>query len=106
MDGLFVIGVLVLGGMLIAAAGRADATAGMDDRPVDINQIRKGVQRGWYEAALTRVHNRPAIRLSGKLANGETYQDVFSITQEDFDTLQSEGYLIVLYDEKEFENID
>lgn len=101
MDGLFIIGVLVLGGVLIAAAGHADATAGMDDRPVDINQVRKGVARGWYEAALTRVHGKPAIRLSGKLANGETYQDVFPITQDDFDQLQSEGYLIVLYNDEE-----
>ena len=96
MDGLFVIGVLLLGGLLIAATGNKHVD-GMDDKPVDINQVRKGVARGWYEAALTRVHGKPAIRLSGKLANGETYQDVFPITQEDFDQLQSEGYLIVLY---------
>ena len=94
---------LIILGAVVAVAFVAVATKpkqadieGMEDQPVSIDNIRKGVSRGWYQAVLTRIDGKPAIRLTGKSTNGGTYTDVFPITQADFDTLQKEGYLIEL----------
>lgn len=98
MDGIIIIGILVLGGLAIAHAKRQDDPAlhGMEDTPVSADNIRKGVSRGWYTAALTRVAGKPAIRLRGTSKDGAQIVDTFPISQEDFDALQNEGYLIEL----------
>ena len=97
MDGIVIIGIVAVVALLAAAARPSEAAVfGMEDKPVDAAQIRRGVQNGWYEAVLVRVDGKPAVRLSGRLANGSDFTDVFPITQDDFDSLQAEGYLIVL----------
>ena len=65
---------------------------GMEDDPVSIENIRRGVANGWYACVLTRVNNTPAVRLSGRTADGKTYTDVFAVTEEDWQTLKKEGY--------------
>lgn len=65
---------------------------GLEDDPVSIDNIRMGVQRGWYTCVLTRVNGIPAVRLSGRTADGKTYTDVFAVTEEDWQTLKKEGY--------------
>ena len=57
MDGLIVIGILLLGGIAMAAAKKknANGTGLITDQPVTIDNIRKGVERGWYNALLCRV---------------------------------------------------
>ena len=94
MDSLVIIGLLLLGGFAIAAAKKADGTAGMEDAPVSLDNIRKGVQRGWYSATLCRVNGTPAIHLYGKDASGNNYGDVFPITEADWQTLKNEGYSV------------
>ena len=94
MDGLFIISMLVLGGLFIAAASKHNSVDGMEDTPVSIDNIRKGVARGWYACTLVRVNGIPAVRLSGKDAYGMTYSDVFPITEEDWQTLKKEGYSV------------
>ena len=93
MDGLFVISLLVLGGLFIAAAPKHNSVDGMEDTPVSIDNIRKGVARGWYSATLCRVDGVPAVRLTGEVG-GKPYSDVFPITEEDWQTLKNEGYSV------------
>ena len=94
--GVILIGVLAaVAFVAVVNKPKESEILGMEDQPVSIDNIRKGVARGWYQAMLTRVDGKPAIRLTGKSTNGGTYTDVFRISQEDFDTLQAEGYLIV-----------
>lgn len=90
MDGIVIIGLLLLGGVLISRS--AKATAGMEDTPVSIDNIRKGVARGWYSCVLTRVDGKPAVRLSGTTTDGEETADVYPITEDDWQTLKAEGY--------------
>ena len=90
MDGLVVISLLVLSGLLMAARNRS--VDGMEDDPVSIENIRRGVANGWYTCVLTRVNNIPAVRLSGRTADGKNYMDVFAVTEEDWKTLKKEGY--------------
>lgn len=90
MDGIIIFGLLLLGGALIARS--AKATAGMDDTPVSIDNIRKGVARGWYSCVLTRVDGKPAVRLIGTTTDGEATADVYPITENDWQTLKAEGY--------------
>lgn len=94
--GLIIFGALVaVAFVAVATKPRESEILGIEDQPVSIDNIRKGVSRGWYQAILTRVDGKPAIWLTGKNTNGGTYTDVFWISQEDFDTLQAEGYLII-----------
>lgn len=93
MDGLVIISILVLGGFLMAATrNRDESVYGMEDDPVSIENIRRGVANGWYTCTLTRVNGIPAVRLSGRTADGKTYTDVFAVTEEDWQTLKKEGY--------------
>ena len=96
--GLLIVGGIVAVAFIVAATkphGASDIQ-GMEDQPVSIDNIRKGVARGWYQAVLVRRRDgRPAIRLSGYAGNGQPYADIYPISQADFDELQNEGYLII-----------
>ena len=92
MDGLVILAILLLGGFAIAAAKKHDGVEGMQDTPVTIDNVRKGVSRGWYKATLKRVDGKPAIYLYGIAANGEQYGDTFPISEADWQTLKDEGY--------------
>ena len=86
--------VIVLGLLIMASRHRNEDVAGMEDMPVSADNIRKGVSRGWYTATLVRVNGVPAVRLSGRSADGDTYTDVFPVTEEDWQTLKKEGYAV------------
>lgn len=90
MNELILIGILVLGGIAMAKA--AKGASGMSDKPVSIENIRRGVSQGWYTAKLTHVSGQPAIILSGRTADGKVFSDVYPIAQADWDTLKAEGY--------------
>ena len=95
MDGLIIISILVLGGFVMAAVRNKDEGTGkMSDQPVSIDNIRRGVQNGWYTADLIRVAGKPAIRLSGYTARDDQYIDVYPISEEDWQTLKAEGYSV------------
>ena len=93
MDGLIVIGCLVAFAAL-AYAARPSATSGMEDTPVSIENIRRGVKNGWYSCTLLVVDGIPAVRLAGKTRDGKIYSDIYPITPEDWKALQAEGYKV------------
>ena len=96
-NGIILLAALAAMGLLIVANKPTQADdLEMEDQMIDIANIRKGVANGWYTAVLTRIDNKPAIRLTGNNTSGEQITDVFWISQDDFDTLQSEGYIIEL----------
>ena len=82
MDGIVIIGLLLLGGALIARS--AKATAGMDDTPVSLDNIRKGIKNGWYTAELGVYNSTPCVKLTGKDKNGKDFSDYYPISSEDF----------------------
>ena len=95
MDKVIAISAVVILGLLIAASKhRNEDVAGMEDIPVSIDNIRKGVQRGWYAATLVRVNGVPAVRLSGRSADGMPYSDVFPVSEADWQALKAEGYAV------------
>lgn len=91
MDGIVIIAALAAVA-IFAAAAKSDGTAGMSDTPVSAENVRKGVSRGWYKAALTRVNGQPAIYLYGKDTNGLEYGDKFPISETEWQQLKSEGF--------------
>lgn len=68
----------------------------LEDGYVTADNIREGVKNGWYEAVLLRKDNEPFVRVTGVNTRGQQVDEIFHISQEDFDTLQAEGYLIEL----------
>ena len=94
MDGLVIISILVLGGLLIRKIGEPSDVRGMQDNPVSIENIRRGVQNGWYSCTLITANGLPAVRLSGYTRDGKLFTDVYPVTQEDWQTLKNEGYKV------------
>ena len=101
MDGIVIISVLAaVALMAIAAKPKSTAgaygseLAGMEDMPVSIDNIRKGVQNDWYTCTLVVVDGEPAVHLTGKETDGETYSGIFRISQADWNALKDEGYQV------------
>lgn len=90
MQELILLGILLVGGLLLKKA--ASPASGMSDTPVSLDNIRKGVERGWYKARLTRVNGQPAIYLYGLNTAGQEYGDTYPISENDWQTLKAEGY--------------
>ncbi len=67
-----------------------DRVGMMTDAPVSLENIRKGIARGWYKAQLCTIDGKPAVKLTGT-ANGKPYSDYYPISEEDYKTLQNEG---------------
>ena len=96
MNGAWIISFLIVGGLLIRKFGKPSDVRGMEDDPVSIDNIRRGVTNGWYSCTLIRANEQPAVRLSGKMTNGKIYTDVFRVSEKDWQALKNEGYPVEL----------
>lgn len=67
---------------LLLIANKQRGVGSMSDAPVALENLKRGIANGWYQAQLTTVDGNPALRLSGKLINGKQYSDVYPITAE------------------------
>lgn len=67
---------------LLLIANKQRGVGSMDDAPVALDNLKRGIANGWYQAQLTMVNGQQAVRLSGKLINGKQYSDVYPITAE------------------------
>lgn len=67
---------------LLMIANKRRGVGSMDDAPVALENLKRGIANGWYQAQLTTVDGKPVVRLSGKLTNGKPYSDVYPITAE------------------------
>ena len=93
MDGILVIGIIAAVAFFTLASKPSQAAAnGMEDTPVSADNIRRGVTNGWYTCVLVYVDGIPAVRLSGRTADGKLFTDVYPVTQTDWDALATEGY--------------
>lgn len=72
-------------------AAKKSSISGMQDAPVTLENIRRGVKNGWYTAVLTKVDGQYAVRLSGKTQDGNTYTDVYPVSKENYYTLLNDG---------------
>lgn len=81
--------------LLLLNSKKAQGTGAMTDSPVSLDNIRKGVARGWYQAELTMVDGQRAVRLSGKQTDGTYTTDVYPVTDEVWNALLQDGIQIV-----------
>ena len=68
--------------VLLMLANKQRSVGSMDDAPVALENLKRGIANGWYQAQLTTIDGKPAVRLSGKLINGKLYSDVYPINPE------------------------
>lgn len=61
---------------------KLNEVSGMTDAAPTLDNLKRGMANGWYQAQLTMVNGRQAVRLSGKLTNGREYSDVYPVTPE------------------------
>lgn len=92
MNGIVIIGALAAVALICAAAKKNQQ--GLVEYDVDSEDIREGVQNGWYTCVLTTKDDMPAVILSGKMTNGEDFQGVYTISPNDWKALQKEGYAV------------
>ena len=95
MNGIVIIGALAAMALICAAAKEKKMPMGLYRYDVDAEDIREGVQNGWYTCQLTTKNGDPAVILSGKMTNGEDYRGVFTISERDWNALKHEGYEVV-----------
>lgn len=67
---------------LLLIANKQRGVGSMDDAPVALENLKRGIANGWYKAQLTMVNGQQAVRLSGKLTNGREYSDVYPVTPD------------------------
>lgn len=67
---------------LLLIANKQRGVGSMSDAPVALENLKRGIANGWYQAQLTMVNGQQAVRLSGKLINGREYSDVYTVTPE------------------------
>ena len=67
---------------LLLIANKQRGVGSMSDAPVALENLKRGIANGWYQAQLTVVNGQQAVRLSGKLINGREYSDVYPVTPE------------------------
>lgn len=77
-----IIATIVVAIGLVKLANKQSSVGAMDDIPPIMDNLKRGIANGWYQAQLTTVDGKPAVRLSGKLTNGKPYSDVYPITPE------------------------
>lgn len=68
---------------------------GMSDTPISLENVRRGVKNGWYTCTLVHKQGLPAVLLSGKDTNGNTYSGVYPVSEDDWNTLKNEGYKVL-----------
>lgn len=89
MDGLIITGIIAL--TLLCIASRNNKTADYD---IDAEDVREGVENGWYNATLVIKSDQPGVKLSGKLTNGKDFTGVYTISERDWTKLKNEGYRV------------
>ena len=67
---------------LLLIANKQRGVGSMDDAPVALENLKRGIANGWYLAQLTMVNGQQAVHLSGKLINGREYSDIYPVTPE------------------------
>lgn len=76
---------------LVKLANEQSAVGKMSNIPPTLDNLKRGIANGWYSAQLTRINGQQAVRLSGKLNNGEYYSDVYPVTNAVANELRSMG---------------
>ena len=74
--------ILALAGVAWWLTKNRQATAGtgaLSDPVVSVDNIYRGVRRGWYKATLCVVDGKPCVRLSGTV-NNKPYSDVYRVS--------------------------
>ena len=78
--------------LYVAGRKRTEATVGrLSDRPLNLDNILMGVERGWYKAKSTKTSYGYAVYLSRTKANGEETTDIYPISEETYNELQRRG---------------
>lgn len=77
-----IIATIVVAIGLVKLANQQSSVGAMTDMAPTLENLKRGIANGWYQAKLTIVNGQQAVRLSGKLINGGEYSDVYPITPE------------------------
>lgn len=78
--------------LYVAGRKRTEATVGrLSDRPLNLDNILMGVERGWYKARTTKTSFGYAVYLSGTKADGTETTDIYPISEETYNALKAKG---------------
>ncbi len=77
--------------VLIFARKRAQGVGKLSDNEVELDNILKGVERGWYTARPDILNGMYVVYLAGQKTDGETTEDVYPISKQTYDALLLRG---------------
>ena len=96
MEGYVILGLVAL--MAAVVVGSKRSRDDMEDDFVSADNIREGVRNAWYNCELTIINGQPAVKLSGRMTDGQGVVDYFKVTQADWNDLKNEGYPVFEYE--------
>lgn len=70
---------------------RSEKIGAMTDPMPTLDNLKRGIANGWYTARLTIVDGQQAVKLSGKLTNGQFFADVYPISPDIANELRKIG---------------
>ena len=83
---------LIIGAIILIGRKRTEHAVGkLSDRPLDLQNILMGVERGWYKAKTAKNSFGYVVYLSGKKADGTYTEDVYPISEETYNALVAKG---------------
>ena len=80
---------------LVLIANKQSKVGGMADAAPTLENLKRGIANGWYQAELVMVNGQQAVRLSGKLTNSQEYSDVYPVTTQVAEELKQMGVPVV-----------
>jgi|GEM_PF-1966058 len=83
---------ILIGALYLAGKRRTEQSVGkLSDRPLSLENILMGVERGWYKARTTKTSFGYAVYLSGTKADGTETSDIYPISEETYNALKAKG---------------
>lgn len=76
---------------LILARKRSAGVGKLSDNEVELDNILKGVERGWYTARPDILNGMYVVYLAGQKTDGERTEDVYPISKSTYDALTLRG---------------
>ena len=82
---------LLIGGAIWLLARSKKTMGKLSDPEVSLDNILRGVERGWYKARSGKTSMGYVVYLSGTRADGTYTEDVYPISEETYNALKAKG---------------
>ena len=83
--------ILIVGAVLLLLKKKSPTMGKLSDPEVSLDNILRGVERGWYKARSGKTSMGYVVYLSGTRSDGTYTEDVYPISETTYNELQKRG---------------